>query len=366
MSLSTTLSRILAIGAFAALGATQALAQVPEGYPANYQSVIDGAKKEGKVIVYSTTDAAAAGVLIKDFESAFPGVKVEYNDLNSTELYNRFIAEAAAGQGTGDVTWSSSVDLQIKLAADGYAATYQSPEAKNIPAWANYKNMAYGVTAEPITFVYNKRAMPAGDVPKSHEDLLKLLQAKAGDYKGKIAAYDPERSGVGFFFFTQDELNWKSAWDFNRLLGKAELKTYTSAGAMIEKTTSGEHSLAYGIFGSYALARSKKDPNLGIVMPKDYTLITTRVAFVSNKAKNPNAGKLFLDYLLSKRAQTIVAQELYAVREDVDGEATIKKIKAEVGDVARPVPLDDKLLDGLDQTKRLRFLRDWQKAMKGQ
>jgi iron(III) transport system substrate-binding protein len=148
------------------LFAGAASAQVPEGYPAGYQALIDGAKKEGKVVVYSTTDAAAANPLIKDFEALY-GIKVEYNDLNSTELYNRFIAEAAAGQGTADLTWSSSMDLQVKLVVDGYAVAYQSPEAKHLPAWANWKDTAFGVTNEPVAFVYNKRLVPAEDVPQT-------------------------------------------------------------------------------------------------------------------------------------------------------------------------------------------------------
>ena len=49
-------------------------------------------------------------------------MSVEYTDLNSTELYNRFIAEEAAGQGTADLLWSSAMDLQVKLVSDGYAA----------------------------------------------------------------------------------------------------------------------------------------------------------------------------------------------------------------------------------------------------
>ena len=112
---------------------------------------------------------------------------------------------------------------------------------------------------------------------------------------------------------------------------------------MIERTTSGEHLIAYGIFGSYALTRSKNDPNLGIVMPNDYTLIASRVAFLSNKAKNPNAGKLFLDYLLSKRGQTIIANqaELYSLRDDVQGEATVAQVKAQVGDKIRPIKIDE-------------------------
>lgn len=343
-------------------------AELPPGYPADYGKLVEAAVKEGKVTVYSTTDAALATVLIKDFEATFPGIKVEYSDLNSTELYNRLIAEAAAGQGTADLAWSSAPDLQLKLAIDGYAAKYVSPETKNVPGWANYKGYVYGTTAEPITFVYNKRLVAAEDVPSSHDDLLKLASSKTAAFKGKFTAYDPERSGVGFYFFSQDEKNWKQAWDLNRAFGKAQIKLYTSAGAMIEKVTSGEHLLAYGVFGSYALARQAKDPNLGIVLPKDYTLVTTRAAFVPEKAKNPNAGRVFLDYLLSKRAQLLIANEakLYAVREDIDGAATLKGIKAEIGDRVLPIALSDDLLVGLDQIKRLQFFKQWQRALKSE
>ena len=56
-------------------------------------------------------------------------------------------------------------------------------------------------------------------------------------------------------------------------------------------------------------------------------MVTSRVAFISKQAKNPNAAKLFLDYLLSKRGQDIIANqaELYSLRADVEGEATVKQ-----------------------------------------
>jgi iron(III) transport system substrate-binding protein len=341
--------------------------QVPQGYPADYAKIVEAAKKEGKVVVYATTDAVAANPLIKDFEALYPGVSVEYSDVNSTELYNRFIAEVAAGS-TGDVMWSSAMDLQVKLVSDGYAATYASPEIPGLPKWAVLKNQAYGTTYEPITFVYNKRLVPAADVPQDHAALLKLLQTKSDAYKGKVTAYDPEKSGVGFLFVNQDVKYFPQAWDLFKAFGKVNIKLYTSAGAMMERVTSGEHTIGYGIFGSYALGRSKKDKNLGIVTPKDYTLVTSRVAFISAKAKNPNAAKLFLDYLLSKRGQSIIANqaELYSLRSDVDGEATVKKVAEQVGDKARPVPISEELLSYLDQTKRLAFIKQWQAAMKGQ
>lgn len=80
------------------------LAELPQGYPADYQKVVDAGVKEGKVVIYSTTDTKAAGPLIKGFEAQYPGIKVEYNDMNSTELYNRYISEQAAGAGAA--MWS--------------------------------------------------------------------------------------------------------------------------------------------------------------------------------------------------------------------------------------------------------------------
>src|SRR5476649_2377097 len=306
--------QVLSAALFAAalIFGTAAYAQAPQGYPADYDKLIDAAKKEGKVVIYSTTDAVAGNPLVKDFEALYPGIKVEYSDLNSTELYNRFIAEAAANNGTGDLIWSSAMDLQVKLVADGQALAYASPEIKALPKWAVWKDAAYGTTYEPIAFVYNKRLVPEADVPKDHTALLKLLEAKPDIYKGKITAYDPERSGVGYLFCNEDVKNFPAAWDLFKAFGKVQAKLYTSAGAMMERVTSGEHLIAYGIFGSYALNRAKKDPNLGIVLPSDYTMVTSRVAFIAKAAKSPNTGKLFLDYMLSKRGQEVVAKaDLY-------------------------------------------------------
>jgi iron(III) transport system substrate-binding protein len=353
----------LSIGALLLVGG-QAMAQVPAGYPADYAKLIEEGKKERVLQIYSTTDAKAAAPLIKGFESAY-GIKIEFNDLNSTELYNRLIAESAAGTGTGDLAWSSAPDLQIKLAADGLATKYASPEIKSLPAWSVYDNMAYGTTYEPMAIVYNKALVPAGDVPQSHADLTKLLTTKTAAYKGKVTAYDPERSGVGFLMMNRDVIAQPASWDLFKAMGAADAKFYTSAGAMIEKVGSGEHTIAYNIFASYAILSAKKNPNLAMVWPSDYTLIATRVAFVPAKAKHPAAGKLFLDYLLSKQGQDVIAKaELYSIRADVEGTETAKAVNEKLGDRARPIPVSAELLETLKQDKRLDFMNKWQAAIK--
>lgn len=123
-----------------------ALADVPPEYPGAYRAIASAARDEGRVVVYSTTDLSAVAALIRDFEQRNPGIKVDYNDLNSTDLYQRFLAETAAGKPSADVLWSSAMDLQMKLANDDYATRYKSPEAGSLPDWAVWRDTAYGTT----------------------------------------------------------------------------------------------------------------------------------------------------------------------------------------------------------------------------
>jgi iron(III) transport system substrate-binding protein len=349
-----------------ALAPLVALAQVPAGYPASYGETIANAKKEGKVVVYSTTDTASANPLINDFKQLYPGISVEYNDMNSTEVYNRFISEKAAGGASADVVWSSSMDLQIKLASEGGALEYATPESGAMPQWSTWKNQAYGTTYEPLAIVYNKRLLTGDEIPQSHADMMRVFQQKADKLKGKVTTYDIEKSGVGFMLINQDAKSMPHFWDFVKALAAVQPRVQSSAGTMMERISSGENLLGFNIFNSYAALRAKKDPSIGIVLPKDYTLVMSRVMFISKTAKNPNAAKLWLDYILSKRGQTIIANqsELGSIRSDVQGEMTASGYQKQLGNQIKPIPVSTDLLAALDQTKRLEFLKQWQAAMK--
>jgi iron(III) transport system substrate-binding protein len=343
------------------MGAAAAEEPATETDPA----VVAAAKKEGKVVVYSTTDSVAAQPLLREFRARFPGIEIEYDDMNSTEVYNRFVSEAAAGAGTADLLWSSSMDLQIKLASDGYAADYASPAVAKLPQWAVWKNQAWGTTFEPIGFAYNKRLLKPEEVPQSHAELAKAIRASPDRWKGKVCSYDPERSGLGFLLITQDAASDQGFSSTLGAYGIAQTKVYTSTGAMLEKITSGEHLIGFNMIGSYVLAKAKKDPSVGFVMPKDYTLIMSRIAILPKQARHPNAAKVFLDFLLSQTGQEVIARkaDLFAIRAGVTGEFTAHQLEAQLGDKLRPIPVGPQLLGALDQTKRLAFLRHWQETV---
>jgi iron(III) transport system substrate-binding protein len=333
---------------------------------AESQANISAAQKEGKVIIYSSTDSASVEPLLQDFKTLYPFLQVEYNDINTTEIYNRFLAESASGAGTADFLWSSAMDLQLQLASKGNALTYASPEISGLPKWAVWQNQAYGTTFEPVSITYNKRLLPADAVPQSHADMIRLIKEKPDLFKEKIATFDPEKSGVGFLMMTQDAKVFPQFWDLAKALGSSGAKVYTSTGAMLEKVGSGEHYLAYNIIGSYVLLRQKKDPSMGLVLPKDYTLAFSRVAFISKTARNPNAAKLFLDYLLSKRGQTVMSEKslVYSLRSDVPGNITAAGLTKDLGKALKPIDVNTDILAGLEQNKRLEFMKQWQAALK--
>jgi iron(III) transport system substrate-binding protein len=269
---------------------------------------------------------------------------VDYNDLQTREVYNRFIAEVAAGAGTADLLWNSAMDLQMKLAVDGYAQAYESPEVAAFPSWATWRNQAFGTTHEPIVFVYNRRLLAEAEAPRSHADLRELRPASLDRLRGQVMILDPERSSLGFLLLNEDSHADPAFDETVRALGRLRTKP----------------------IGSYALAKQQKDGSLAIVYPRDYTLVITRIALIPKAAKHPNAAKVFLDYLLSARGQDEMSRaHLFAIRPDVSGQATAAALQKQLGAALRPLPVSPKLLDDLDPAKRLPLMTKWQAALGG-
>ncbi len=316
------------------------------------------AEREGELVIYANTGDAETWPVLTAFRRAHPGIKITFRRLNSAELYERYVAETAANKPTADLVWSSAMDLQIKLINDGYAQTYVPPQKAALPTWAVWKNQGYGVTAEPIVFVYDKRRLNPKDAPKSHAELRRLLET--GKIPGSVATFDPDRSAVGFLYYSQDRLAWADTMALNRAIGATAPKLYESTATMLDDLSAGDTTFGYNIIGSYALEAQRLDHNLMVVFPADYTLVMSRIAFVSAGARHPNAAKLFLDFMLSKQGQVLLARNsLRPVRTDLKGGG----VPGPADGVARPIEVGPALLADLDQMRRARLLADWRKAI---
>ena len=364
---ATGIAVVAAYAAAAWVSALPASAQVPAGYPASYQQIIDAAKKEGKVAIFSSTNSPNTAPVWADFQKLYPGITVETTDLSSTELYNRFLSQDAAGAHDVDILWSNAMDLQMKLVQDGKALAYASPEKPHIPATAQYNDLIYGVTLDPNVIVYNKRLVPEALVPKTRDDLLRLLTEHRDMFNGKVTTYDVETTGSAYLVATYDAQRWPGYWNLVEAFGKVGTRYYQSAGTMVEMIAAGQYAIGYSFPLPYALFREQQDPNVGHVLPADYTLTLSRVAFIAKGGPHPNASKLFLDYLLSQRGQQLISDKggLIAVRTDITGPATATEMQRQLGDKLIPIALGPSLVEVLEPRNRLTFLRRWKRGARG-
>jgi len=314
------------------------------------------ARREGAVVVYANTERAAP--MIEGFRRRYPDIDVRYENVTSTEIQRRVVAETGRNAARADVVWSSAMDIQIKLINDGYAATYRSPEAAALPPWANWRNQGYGASAEPVVFAYNTRDLPANRIPRSHSDLLRLLQRHPGDYRGKLTTFDAETSGIGFMYLAADVQIYPDAWALTTAIGDSRPGLYRTGGEMFESVSSGRHPLAYNITLSHAEVWTLRDPNIAHIIPDDYYLAISRVAFINKAAAHPNAARLFLDYMLSSEGQRLLAEgHIMPIRTDMSP-ATARNDPR-----ARPIQVGPALLANHDQQTRRHLLDAWRTAM---
>lgn len=334
--------------------------QVPDGYAASYAKLIEDGTSEAQLVVWSTTDRKVMDDLLTAFEATYPGIRVEYLDLSALEIRDRFLAATKAGKASADLLLSSSMDMQIKLVNDGYAQPYDSPEREHLPNWANWKNQAWGTTAEPVAIVYNKALLTRTRVPRNHMDFVRLLERRESDLRGRIATYDPNISSVGYLCVSQDNVVSGHVWQMAHGLGANRARLFPTSEDVIQDVSSGRSIIGYNALGSYALDEAQRNPNLGVVFPTDYTLVMSRIAMIPVASRHPNAARLFLDFLLSAKGQSLLANHsMPSVRSDVAPPAGLRDSRSPM----RAIRVGPELLIAQDKLTRARFLKRWNREI---
>lgn len=351
---------VLALAAFAAVSPVSAEETL---FPA--QNGKPGARI---LTIYSALDTPIARPMIAGFQATNPEIAVRYSDLLTSDIYDRIVAETDAGSGTADLAFSSAMDLQVKLANDGYAQESLLPLSARWPRWANWRNTAYALTFEPAVFVYHKPSFRDAEPPATRGQFVEYLRRQGDKAHGRIATYDIERSGVGFMFMSRDQEQFPDIWSVVRSMGAAGVKLYSTSSAILERIADGRVVLGYNILGSYAAEWAARNPDLGIVLPKDYTIVMSRIGLVPKAAREPELGRRYLAYMMSAEGQAIMARKLQiaAVNPDVSGDNTASSMQAAMGAQLRPVPVSPGLMVYLDQVKRSRMIERWNAALRGQ
>lgn len=346
------------IGAIAVLISMAVFAQA-----ALAQTLFDAPQPAGAstLTIYSSLDLSAAEPLIEAFQQANPAVSVNYHELQTVDIYERVLNESDGGGATADLVISSAMDLQMKLANDGYARRVPLAHGNQWPNWANWRDTAIALTYEPAVMVYHRPSFEAADMPRTRAALISFLDAEQDAFYGRIATYDIERAGVGFLFLARDAEHNRDIWDLVRAMGRSGVKLYSNSSSILERVSDGRFAIGYNILGSYAAAWAARNPDLGIVLPTDYTIIMSRIALVPTAAQAPELATRFLDFMMSPQGQDVMAAQarLPALHPQLTGANTADALRAEAGDKLRPIAVSPALLVYLDQVRRARFIDRW-------
>lgn len=334
--------------------------RVPNYYPADYNDTLAKAEKIGQLLIWSTTDRAQIADALSAFERKYPKIRVQYREMRARNIYAWFLRDLHDGRPTADLLLSSAMDMQIKLVNDGYAATYKSPEREHLASWANWKNQAWGVTAEPIVFLSNRSALPPNNVPRSHLEFRKMLEAGPALDK-RVVSYDPSESAFGYLILSQDEMASPDVWRTIRGLGERNARFHPTTKALINEVATGQAALAYNVLGSYAADAASRDPNLQVTVPDDYTLVASRIALIPARAPHPDGAALFLDFLLSREGQLALRKHhLPSVRNDIRPPKDLDLTDAN----ERAIRVGPALLVLQDQMTRRHFLSRWENSVR--
>lgn len=324
---------------------------------------------EGPVLtIYSSLDTSLTEPLIEAFQKANPTISISYNEMQTQDVYEQVVTESDRHGQTADLAISSAMDLQMKLANDGYARTVTLPDMDRWPLWASWRNTAFALTFEPAVIVYHKPSFSDAGPPQSRSDLTRLLREESNSYFGRVATYDIERAGVGYMFMAMDEKNHRNIWDLVSALGAAGVKLYSNSSAILQRVSEGQFALGYNILGSYAANWAEQNPDLGIILPSDYTLVMSRIALVPREARDPDLGTRFLAFLMSREGQSILARQVRipVLHPDIRGENTMHHMATTHGSQLRPISVRPSLMVYLDQVKRAKIVKKWNKALRNQ
>ena len=257
-------------------------------------SVIEGARKEGKVVWYATLNISDSNALLHRFEQKYPFIKTELLRAGSEQLLNRILTEDSANRSALDLVNITTINalkkrglLQVHRSQEFQAYPPQFKDADDY--WATVYNIYYVIG-------YNSKMVPARDAPRNWDD---FLDPK---WKGKIGMDQEEYE---WYAATISYWGNEKAQKFHRALAKQGVHWNRGHTMISQLMAAGEFPL--GIVYAHRVESMKKSgAPIEWVKTADPVFVTLSPVAVASKARNPNAAKLLMDFVLSREAQMIL------------------------------------------------------------
>jgi ABC-type Fe3+ transport system substrate-binding protein len=325
------LLRLIGVAGVAALLAScaQAPAAQPTGVPAkpaaasqpqdaDWQKVVDAAKKEGHLLV-ATYAGTGYRKVMDAFEAAYPGVTVDQTPFQSSsrDFFPRYFQERQAGLYQWDIILVPATEPLVQAvpvgAIDPIRRLIVRPDVLDDKNWSDGfeagfldkgKQYDYAITRSRSQSLWiDTNQVKDGEI-KSYKD---LLDPK---WKGKILAGDPRTKGSGFWPGTTLRIKTGSDDIIRQLFKDQEALLSTDARQLTEQMVRGTYPIGVGaislsiLLDFLAQGQGKNLKSISTV-EMDYVNSSDHVLHYANKAPNPNAARVFVNWVLSKEGSTV-------------------------------------------------------------
>ena len=259
------------------------------------KKLIENAKKEGKVVIYTSLNLKDSVPITEAFEKKY-GIKTVLWRASSEKVIQRSLTETRANRYSADVYETNGPEMEIlhreKLLADFYSPGIKDIPPETIPAHRQWIPDRFNF----FTIAYNTNLVKPEDVPNTYEDLLhprwagKIgLESGDTDWFGAVVKGMGEAKGLAFF----------------RKLAEGKPEMRTGHTLIAELVASGEIPLAAAVYNHNAERLIEKGAPIKW-KPLPPTFGRPNSIGVSNHSPNPHAAMLFVDFMLSQEGQELL------------------------------------------------------------
>ena len=306
-------------------------------------ALIGAAKKEGKVVWYTSLALPSSTSIAHAFRTKYAGIDVEVHRTGSQRVLQRVMQEASANIKNVDVIHTSDAGHFVFFKDKGMLLKYTPQGTVPFPAGFKDKDGYYfGMRATLSVIAHNPKIVLDKDAPRTWKDLLNPK------WKGKMVSAHPSYSGIIMTHVVA--LVNLYGWDYFRDLAKNSLHLVQSANDPAGVVASGERPI--GANGAeYFYYKTQKQGNpITIIYPKEGVPLIVSPVAISKDAPHPNAAKLFLEYIFAKESQQLLADRegLYTGHPEV----TYPQDKPKLKDLKLIAPDADELEKKSAETKK--------------
>ncbi len=304
-----------------------ASASVPSSAPASapedpaWARVVDAAKKEGRLVVYTYTFSGDTGnTFARAFKDKY-GITIDFISGRSPSIVERLRTEYRANQIVADLAEGAGARMAL-LKDGGFTASMRElPVLKEKDVWKGdvslYDPEASSLliyTATPITMIANTQLVKPGEEPASWQD---LLDPK---WKGKVVTMDPAQGTEPYYLYVGMTNKKALPPDFFDSFARQEI--HFSMGGPSDTARAlarGEGYIGAPASALGAIPVIQEGGPIKLLSPKEGFPVTTLPFVFMKNGPHPNAGKLFVNWLLSAEGMSLYAKTTltYSFRKDV-------------------------------------------------